>query len=124
MAVVENYLTEEPLLRVENLVKYFPVREGLLAKVVNHVRAVDGVSLTVNKGQTLGLVGESGCGKTTLARVLLRLVPATSGEVWFNGHEILRTNQAELRRQRREMQMVFQDPFGRSEERRVGKECR
>lgn len=104
--------SQEPLLRVENLVKYFPVREGVFAKVANHVRAVDDISLSINKGQTLGLVGESGCGKTTLARVLLRLIPATSGKVWFNGQEVLSANPAQLRQIRRQMQLIFQDPFG------------
>lgn len=104
--------TQEPLLRVENVVKYFPVRDGVFARVVNHVRAVDDISLSLNKGQTLGLVGESGCGKTTLARVLLRLIPATSGRVWFNGQEVLSANPAQLRQIRRQMQLIFQDPFG------------
>jgi oligopeptide/dipeptide ABC transporter ATP-binding protein len=102
----------QPLLRAENVIKYFPVREGIFAKVVNHVRAVDDVSFHVHQGQTLGLVGESGCGKTTLARVLLRLIPATGGKVWFDGQEILSANPVQLRRLRRQMQLIFQDPFG------------
>lgn len=104
--------TLQPLIRAENVVKHFPVREGVFARVVNHVRAVDDISFELHKGQTLGLVGESGCGKTTLARVLLRLIPATSGKVWFNGQEVLRANPEQLRKIRRQMQLIFQDPFG------------
>lgn len=103
---------QHPLLRAENVVKHFPVREGVFGKVTKHVRAVDDISFTIHKGQTLGLVGESGCGKTTLARVLLRLIPATGGKVWFNGTEILSANPAQLRKIRRQMQLIFQDPFG------------
>ncbi len=112
----------EPLLRVSNLVKYFPVKEGIFSKVVTHVRAVDGVSFSLDKGQTLGLVGESGCGKTTLARVLLRLIPATSGEITFDGMNILKADGGQLRKHRRNMQLIFQDPFSSLNPRmRVGK---
>ena len=76
------------LIRVENLVKYFPVRAGLLQKVVNHIRAVDDVSFTIQEGETLGLVGESGCGKTTVGRTILRLTEPTSGSITFDGREI------------------------------------
>lgn len=99
------------LLQVTDLVKYFPVKAGVLQRVVNHVRAVDGVSFTLHRGQTLGLVGESGCGKTTLARVILRLIPATSGHVRFDGQEILQAPGDVLRKLRRQMQVIFQDPF-------------
>lgn len=110
------------LLHVSNVVKYFPVREGIFAKVANYVRAVDGVSFQLLRGQTLGLVGESGCGKTTLARVLLKLIPATSGEIWFDGQEILGLDSKKLRPYRREMQLIFQDPFSSLNPRmRVGK---
>ncbi|HAI21905.1 MAG TPA: peptide ABC transporter substrate-binding protein [Clostridiales bacterium UBA8153] len=100
-----------PLLQVTDLVKYFPVKAGALQRVVNHVRAVDGVTFTLARGQTLGLVGESGCGKTTLARVILRLIPATSGQVTFEGREVLKVPADVLRQLRREMQVIFQDPF-------------
>ncbi|MEW6524277.1 MAG: dipeptide ABC transporter ATP-binding protein [Bacillota bacterium] len=108
MAGVDNGV---PLLQVTDLVKYFPVKAGVLQRVVNHVRAVDGVSFTLNQGQTLGLVGESGCGKTTLARVILRLISATSGRVVFDGEEILQSRASVLRKLRRQMQIIFQDPF-------------
>jgi len=119
---IQEISESEPLLRVSNLVKYFPVKEGIFSKVVNHVRAVDGVSFSLNSGQTLGLVGESGCGKTTLARVLLRLIPATSGEITFDGMNILKADSGQLRKHRRNMQLIFQDPFSSLNPRmRVGK---
>ena len=99
------------LLRVENLVKYYPILGGVFLKEVASVKAVDGVSFTVDKGETLGLVGESGCGKTTLGRALLRLEEPTSGSVYFNNKNILDYNPRQLRSLRREMQIVFQDPF-------------
>lgn len=101
----------EYLLEIKDLVKYFPVRAGALGRVVNHVRAVDGVSLQVEAGQTLGLVGESGCGKTTLARVVLCLLRADKGSILFGGQDIVRAEPDDLRRLRREMQIIFQDPF-------------
>jgi oligopeptide/dipeptide ABC transporter ATP-binding protein len=101
----------EFLIRITDLVKYFPVRAGALGRIVNHVRAVDGVSLQVKAGQTLGLVGESGCGKTTLARVVLCLLQADSGSVVFDGQDIVRAAPDDLRRLRRQMQIIFQDPF-------------
>lgn len=104
-------LDSPPLLQVTDLVKYFPVKAGALQRVVDHVRAVDGVSFTLKEGQTLGLVGESGCGKTTLARVILRLIPATSGHIRFDGQEILTAPGDVLRKLRRKMQIIFQDPF-------------
>lgn len=101
-----------PLLQVERLSKHFPIRGGLFPGVREWVRAVDDVSFSLNAGQTLGLVGESGCGKTTVGRTLLRLIPATSGEVRFAGRDLLRLSGRPLRDARREMQLIFQDPFG------------
>ncbi len=103
---------EPPLLAVEDLKTHFPVRKGILQRTVGHVKAVDGVSFTLNRGETLGLVGESGCGKTTVGRTLLRLVPHTSGRVIFDGQPIFDLGQKELRRLRRDLQIIFQDPAG------------
>ena len=100
-----------PLLEVRDLVKHFPIRTGLLQRTTGAVRAVDGVSFDVNAGETLGLVGESGCGKSTTARVVLRLLDATSGEVRFDGNDVLGANRYTMRALRREMQIVFQDPY-------------
>jgi ABC-type oligopeptide transport system ATPase subunit len=102
----------QPLLSVEDLKTYFPIRSGLLQRVTDHFRAVDGVSFTIGKGETLGLVGESGCGKTTVGRTLLRLIPATGGRVVFEGKDVFRASASELQRLRRDMQIVFQDPAG------------
>ncbi|MFM9942955.1 MAG: ABC transporter ATP-binding protein [Hyphomicrobiaceae bacterium] len=99
------------VLEVRDLKKHFPVKKGLLRKTVGHVYAVDGVSFTINKGETLGLVGESGCGKTTVGRTLLRLVEPTSGEILLEGKDVSKLSKAELRPYRREMQIIFQDPF-------------
>lgn len=100
------------LLRVEGLTKHFPVREGVLRTVRGHVRAVDGVSFTLRRGETLGLVGESGCGKSTTGRALLRLVEPTSGQVYFDGRDVLSLEGDDLRAFRRKAQIVFQDPYG------------
>lgn len=100
-----------PLLRVRDLKVYYPIKKGMLRRVVGHVKAVDGISFDVYRGQTLGLVGESGCGKTTTGRALLRLVPITSGTVEFDGLHWEQLSGRELRRQRRRLQIVFQDPF-------------
>ena len=100
-----------PLLKVTNLVKLFPVKKGVFGKVVGHVHAVDGVTFAVMKGETLGLVGESGCGKTTVGRALLRLVQPTSGSVVFNGKEVTKLPSYQLRSMRKRMQIVFQDPY-------------
>jgi peptide/nickel transport system ATP-binding protein/oligopeptide transport system ATP-binding protein len=99
------------LLEVERLVKFFPVRGGLLQRTVAWVKAVDDVSFFIRRGETLGLVGESGCGKTTVGRTLLRLVPATSGKVRFEGKNIFDLKPDQLKRARRDIQIIFQDPF-------------
>ena len=100
------------LLEVKNLKVHFPVKHGLFSRVRAYVKAVDDVSLTVVPGETVGLVGESGCGKTTLGRAIVRLIEPTAGEILFEGEEITNVSQAELRRRRRRFQMIFQDPYG------------
>lgn len=104
---VEN----KKLIEVNNLVKYFPVRSGLMRRVKAWVKAVDDVSFFINEGETFGLVGESGCGKTTVGRTILRLIPATSGEVIMNGENIFGLDSKELKRMRADMQIIFQDPY-------------
>jgi len=99
------------LLCVENLVKHFPIRGGTLNRVVNHVQAVNGISFAMRRGEVLGLVGESGSGKTTVGRLVLRLEEATSGEVTFDGTNILQLSKKEMRRFRKRMQIIFQDPY-------------
>ncbi|MBE9504441.1 MAG: ATP-binding cassette domain-containing protein [Proteobacteria bacterium] len=101
----------EELLRIKNLKTYFPVKKGRLAKRFSVVRAVDGVDLTIYKGETLGLVGESGCGKSTLGKSILRLIEPTEGEIYFKEKSLLSLSDYELRAKRKEMQIVFQDPF-------------
>ena len=106
-----------PLLQVSDLRTYFPIKKGVLKTTVGYVKAVDGVSFTVGKGETLGLVGESGCGKTTVGRTLLRLIPpgggtVISGQVTFDGRDVFGLSGSDLRRQRRHMQIIFQDPVG------------
>ena len=101
----------EDLVVVENLVKYFPIRSGLLQRVTAQVKAVDGVSFTIKRGETLGLVGESGCGKTTVGRTVLRLIPHTSGKVHFDGKDVFGMRGRELKDLRRDIQIVFQDPY-------------
>jgi len=107
----ENSFMSTEILRVENLKQHFPVHGGILFREIGNVSALDGVSFAVNKGETLGLVGESGCGKTTLGRSLMRLYQPTAGNIFFNGIDITRKRQREIRHLRREMQMIFQDPF-------------
>ena len=102
----------EALLRVTNLQMHFPIRKGILRRTVGHVRAVDGVSFEVQAGETFGLVGESGCGKTTTGRSILRLIEPTGGQVIFNGKNVTKLSNREMRRIRSEMQIVFQDPYG------------
>src|SRR5215467_13873884 len=102
----------DDILVVKDLKKYYPVRRGAVRRTVGYVRAVDGVSLAVSRGGTLGLVGESGCGKTTLGRTVLRLVEPTSGSIIFDGREISSLSGRDLRLMRRDLQMIFQNPFG------------
>ena len=102
----------EPLLEVKNLKKFFPVRKGLLSRVVGQVKAVNDVSFHIHPGETLSLVGESGCGKTTTGRALLRLIEPTDGEVLFDQTDVVKMNRKELRDVRKQMQIVFQDPYG------------
>ncbi len=101
----------EPVIEVEGLTKHFPIRKGLLRRTVGHVFAVDGVSFSINEGETLGLVGESGCGKSTVGRALLRLVQPTAGRIRLAGQDITHLSKKALRPYRRAMQIVFQDPF-------------
>lgn len=101
----------ELLVDVKNLKKHFPVRKGLFGQKMSSVRAVDGVSLSIQEGETMGLVGESGCGKSTTGRMIMRLLAPTEGEIWFNGREISKLNDKQLRETRKELQMIFQDPY-------------
>lgn len=101
----------EYLLEVKNLVKWFPIKSSFFKQTIGNVRAVDGISFKIKRGQTMGLVGESGCGKSTAGRTILRLLEKTSGEVWFDGKKIFSLSKEELRRMRPRMQIVFQDPY-------------
>src|SRR5205807_4600953 len=99
-----------PLLQVRDLHTWFPIKRGILSRTVGQVKAVDGVSFDVQAAKTLGLVGESGCGKTTVGRTILRLIPATSGSVLYKGNDFFAPQGEQLRQLRRHMQIVFQDP--------------
>ena len=101
----------ENLVEVHNLVKYFPVRAGLLQRVVNQVKAVDDISFAIRQGETLGMVGESGCGKTTVGRTMLRLIEPTAGSVRFDNKDVFTLNPKDLKVVRRDMQIIFQDPY-------------
>src|SRR2546421_2967760 len=101
----------EPLLSVRNLKKYFPIRRGVLSRVAAYVKAVDDISFDIDKGETFGLVGESGCGKTTAGRAILRLLEPDGGTIRFDGTDLLGLGKQELRRKRRDMQIIFQDPY-------------
>lgn len=101
----------ESLLEIKGLKKYYPINKGFFNKTHGYVKAVDDISFSVNKGETFGLVGESGCGKSTTGRALLRLIEPTAGEIWFEGQDITKLSMEEMRKQRRQMQIVFQDPF-------------
>jgi ABC-type glutathione transport system ATPase component len=104
-------MSSMPLLSARDLVKIYQTDEGIFGKTQREVRAVNGVSFDIMQGETLGLVGESGCGKTTLGRMLLRLIEPTSGAITFNGQDVLAAGGSQLRRLRRDMQIIFQDPF-------------
>jgi len=108
----------ERLLEVENLKQYFPIRGGIFQKTRAYVRAVDGVSFFLNRGESLGLVGESGCGKSTTARAILRLIEPTEGRILFEGRDVRSLSREELRHLRRDMQIVFQDPYASLDPRR------
>ncbi len=99
------------LLEIRNLKKYFSVGSGLFSRQKGSIKAVEGVTLVVEEGETLGLVGESGCGKSTLGRSIIRLIEPTEGEVIFQGKNLLRLSQREMREMRKEMQIIFQDPY-------------
>lgn len=111
MSQIPEFYKADDLVQVQHLVKYFPVRAGLMQRVVNWVKAVDDVSFNVKKGETLGMVGESGCGKTTIGRSMLRLVEPTSGSVRYEGKDVLKLRGNELKDVRRHMQIIFQDPY-------------
>ena len=102
---------QEPLLQIKNLKTYFPIRDGFFGGVTDYVKAVDDISFDVFSGETLGLVGESGCGKTTTGRTILRLNEPTSGQMIYKGKDIVAFNEQELREFRKEVQIIFQDPY-------------
>src|SRR5687767_14733862 len=104
-------MTREVVLQAENLVKHYPIKAGVLRRTVGHVKALDGVSFELYKGETLGIVGESGCGKSTLARMLMRLEEPTAGKLTFDGVDVYSQKGSAMRRLRRDIQIVFQDPY-------------
>jgi ABC-type microcin C transport system duplicated ATPase subunit YejF len=110
----DERVPDDVLLKVEGLKMHFPIRGGFLQRTVATVQAVDGLDFYVRKGETLGLVGESGCGKSTAGRTILQLYKPTSGKVLFKGHDITRLSKGEMRAMRRNMQMIFQDPYASS----------
>jgi peptide/nickel transport system ATP-binding protein len=107
----EHQVKQDVLLEVNNLVKFFPIRGGLLSRVVANVKAVNDVSFKIHRGEVLGLVGESGSGKTTAGRAILRLIEPTSGEVKFDGQDVVKLSKNDMREYRKKMQIIFQDPF-------------
>jgi len=104
-------MSKEVILKAENLVKHYPIKAGVLRRTVGHVKAVDGVSFELYRGETLGIVGESGCGKSTLGRLLMRLEEPTAGSLTFDGTDVYSQRGRAMRRLRRDIQIVFQDPY-------------
>src|SRR5699024_2359529 len=105
------YVKKE-ILKVKDLKQYFPIEGGLLGRTINHVKAVDVISFTVYEGETLSIVGESGCGKSTTGRAILRLDEPTSGEIEFDGEDLLSLSKRQMRKKRKDLQVIFQDPYG------------
>jgi oligopeptide/dipeptide ABC transporter ATP-binding protein len=102
---------ETPLLEVKGLKKYFPFKQGMFSRKIGHVRAVDGLDFFVKRGETLGIVGESGCGKSTTGQLILQLLEPTEGEIWFEGRDMTKLGQEEMRQMRKNLQIIFQDPY-------------